>query len=107
MAKKKHSVEWMIDRVNEYLDGKGSYESIAASNGIGYTTLRRWVVAYRHHGAEAFMHNSGNKQYNKEFKITCVEVVLNGELSVEECTAKFEISHPSVLRRWIILESSI
>ena len=101
MAKKKHAVEWMIDRVNEYLDGKGSYESIAARNGIGYTTLRRWVAAYRHHGAHAFVNNYGNKRYTKEFKISCVEIVLRGELSVEECTAKFEISHPGVLRRWI------
>ena len=101
MAKKKHSVEWMVDRVNEYLDGKGSYRSIAASNGIGDATLKRWVAAYRHHGAEAFMHNSGNKQYNREFKISCVEMVLKGELSVNECIAKFGISAGSVLRRWI------
>ncbi len=32
MAKIKHSVEWMLERVNEYLNGKGSYESIAKAN---------------------------------------------------------------------------
>ena len=29
MAKRKHSPEWMLARVNEYLSGMGSYESIA------------------------------------------------------------------------------
>ena len=39
MSKRKHSVEWMLERVKEYLDGKGSYETIATANGISKTTL--------------------------------------------------------------------
>ena len=101
MAKKKHSVEWMIDRVNEYLRGEGSYNSIANTNGIGYSTLKSWVAAYRHHGADAFNKGVGNKLYSKEFKISCVEVVLKGELSISECVAKYGISSTSVLGRWI------
>ncbi|MBR5945353.1 MAG: helix-turn-helix domain-containing protein [Lachnospiraceae bacterium] len=101
MAKKKHSAEWMIDRVNEYLSGNGSYDSIAHTYGIGHATIMRWVAAYRHHGAAAFINSSGNKKYSREFKISCVEIVLKGELSVEECTAKYWISNDSVLRRWI------
>ena len=39
MAKMKHSIEWMVARVNDYLDDKGTYETIAKDNGIGATTL--------------------------------------------------------------------
>ena len=34
MSKKRHSPEWILARVNEYLSGKGSYRSIARENGI-------------------------------------------------------------------------
>ena len=101
MAKKKHSVEWIIDRVNEFLSGSGSYDSIANANGISHATIEAWVAAYRYHGVEAFVASSGNKRYSKEFMISCVETVLKGELSVNKCTAKFKISSSSVLRRWI------
>lgn len=101
MAKRKHSIEWMIDRVNEYLSGTGSYESIAEANGIDDKTLRSWVSAYRYHGVDAFVKGSGNKQYSRDFKLSCVETVLNGELSVLECISKYEISSTSVLRSWI------
>lgn len=101
MAKMKHSIEWMVARINDYLDGKGSYETIAKNYGIGATTLKSWVAAYQYHGAEAFFRGRGNKRYSKEFKILCVEAVLKGDLSVKDCTAKYGISHEYVLRRWI------
>ncbi len=101
MAKMKHSIEWMVARVNDYLDDKGSYETIAKDNGIGATTLKRWVAAYQYRGVEAFIRGSGNRRYSKEFKILCVETVLKGDLSVKDCTAKYGISHEYVLRRWI------
>ena len=101
MAKKKHSVEWIIERVKEYLNGEGSYESIAKANGIDNETLRRWVAAYRHHGVDAFNQGIGNKHYACDFKMLCVEMVIEGKLSIAECSAKYGISDPSVLRRWI------
>ena len=39
MSKRKHTPEWMIARVEEYLSGKGSCKSIARAYGIGYKTL--------------------------------------------------------------------
>ena len=101
MAKRKHSVEWILERINEYLNGEGSYESIAKANGIDGETLRRWVSAYRHHGAEAFYKGIGNKHYSHAFKMLCVEMVITGKLSIAECSAKYGISDPHVLRSWI------
>ncbi len=101
MAKRKHSAEWMLERVNEYLNGEGSYVSISKANGIGHTTLARWVAAYRFHGIETFFDGNGNNCYSSTFKTFCVETVLKGTLSIDECTAKYGISDDSVLRRWI------
>lgn len=46
MAKKKHSADWMLARVREYLSGKGSYRQIARANGISAWSLRGWVRKY-------------------------------------------------------------
>lgn len=101
MAKRKHSPEWMLARVQEYLDGKGSYESIAICNEIGEKTLREWVHKYREQGATAFYKQSGNAHYTKEFKMQCIEAVLQGEGSVDDIVAKYNISARSVLNDWI------
>ena len=101
MAKRKHTHEWMLARVKEYLNGEGSYGSIAKSNGIAKHTLQRWVSCYKEYGPDALLPKTGNTNYSKELKILCVETVLRGELSVDDCTAKYGISNDSVLRRWI------
>ena len=103
MSKKKHSPEWMLARIEEYLSGQASYESIARAYGIDERTLRRWVKKYRAHGAAAFVIRSGNAHYSKEFKLQCVESVIRGEGNVDDITARNNISASSVLQSWIKL----
>ncbi len=101
MSKRKHSYEWMLERVNEYLNGMASCDSISRKNNISRCTLMCWVTAYTVHGPEALLPRIGNRKYTKEFKLMCVEAVLHGEISVDACVAKYGISSRSVLRRWI------
>lgn len=102
MPKSKHSPEFRAKVSQEYLDGIGSVRFLADKYGIGYTTLRGWINEYRIHGISAFCHPTDkNRTYSKEFKINCVEAVLNGEGSVDDIIAKYEISSRSVLRNWI------
>ena len=101
MSKRKHSPEWMLARVQEYLDGKGSYEKLASANEIGSKTLKDWVHKYREQGSTVFYKQSGNAHYAKEFKMRCVEAVLRGEGSVDDIVAKYNISAREVLRNWI------
>ena len=69
MAKRKHTHEWMLARVKEYLNGEGSYGSIAKSNGIAKHTLQMWVSCYKEHGPDALLPKTGNTNYSKELKI--------------------------------------
>ena len=101
MSKKKHTVEWMIARVEEYLSGKGSCKSIAKAYGIGHTTLENWVYKYKEHGSAAFVEQEGNRRYSKELKIRCVEAVIEGEGSVDAIISKYNISSRAVLQSWI------
>ena len=101
MSKSKHSVEWKIALVKKYLSGEGSYDNLAHANGVGSTSLKRWVSQYRAHEVEGFIREAGNKHYSKEFKEQCVKAVLTGKGSVNDIVAKYNISDRSVLRRWI------
>ena len=101
MSKRKHSPEWILARVQEYLSGKGSYDSIANANGISKRTLRGWVRKYEEHGEAAFVERSGRRRYRAEFKTMCVEEVLKGHGNVDDIVAKYNISGRSVLRDWI------
>ena len=100
MPKSKYSPEFRAMVSQEYIDGVGSVHFLADKYGIGYSTLRGWISGYRTHGISAFCHKT-NRSYSKEFKITCVEAVINGEGSVDDIIAKYGISSRSVLRRWI------
>ncbi len=69
----------------EYLDGIGSIQFLADKYSIGYSTLKGWINEYQIHGIAAFCHPSNkNRTYSKEFKLRCVEAVLNGEGTVDD-----------------------
>lgn len=101
MAKSKYSPEWKLARIQEYLDGKGSFGSISHLYGINETTLRRWICKYKEQGISAFLIKRENSHYSSDFKLKCVEAVLTGKGTVDEITAKYNISNHSVLRGWI------
>ena len=101
MAKRKHSADWMLARVREYLSGKGSYRQIARANGISERSLRDWGRKYEEQGEASFIERAGNASYSKEFKASCVLAALRGEGSVDNIVVKYNISSHSVLRHWM------
>ena len=100
MPRSKHSPEFRAMVSQEYINGVGSVRFLADKYGIGYSTLRGWINEYRIHGISAFCHKK-NRTYSKEFKIKCVEAVINGEGSINDIIAKYGVSSRSVLIRWI------
>ena len=100
MPRSKHTPEFRARVSQEYIDGTGSIQFLANKYGIGYSTLVGWINEYRIHGITAFCHKK-NRTYSKEFKIKCVEAVINGEGCVNDIIALYGISSRSVLRQWI------
>lgn len=103
MPKSPHTPEFRAMVSQEYLDGVGSYSSLAEKYSIGTKTLQEWVKKYRIHGINAFITQSGNTTYSSEFKTMCVEAVLSGEGSIDDIVAKHNVSSRMVLRNWIKL----
>ena len=92
MSKSPHTPEFGAMVSQEYLDGLGSYDSLAVKYQIGSTQLREWVSKYRQHGLFAFQSKKGNVPYSSELKTLCAEAVLSGEGSVNDIVAKYNIS---------------
>ena len=101
MAKSPHTAEFKAKVSQEYLDGLGSFPFLANKYSIGSQTIQSWVSKYKLYGILAFQNKAGNKKYTSEFKTMCVEAVLSGEGSINDITAKYNISSRSVLSSWI------
>ena len=99
MSKSPHTPEFRAMVSQEYLDGLGSYDALAAKYQIGRTQLREWIAKYRQHGLSAFQSTKGNAPYSSEFKTLCAEAVLSGQGSVDDIVAKFNISSRKVFAR--------
>nr|MCR5650229.1 transposase [Lachnospiraceae bacterium] len=101
MAKPKYSSELKIEVAKAYLNGEGSYDSLAEKYGIGHKSVETWAAIFRSQGEKGFIREIGNKRYTSVFKRQCVEAVLSGAYSIDEAVAKYEISSRSLLRGWI------
>ena len=93
--------EERIAAVQEYIDGKGSYEGIAKKYGIVPETLRRKVIYAKTNGIESIRSSHTNKRYSAETKLKAVTEYLSGKESQVEICRRYHISDTKVFRRWI------
>lgn len=100
---RKSKLTWQerLAAVTAYLNGEGSYKSIAAEYGIGKSALIRYVAHYRAYGADGIRPLATNTHYSPELKRQAVEAYLHSESSLNEICVKFNISGDSVLLNWI------
>ena len=70
MSKSKHTPEFRAMAAQDYIDGVGSAYYLADKYQVSETTVRKWVALFRAHGLNAFVSQTGNKSYTKEFKIS-------------------------------------
>lgn len=95
------SDEERIEAVQEYLEGKGSYRSIARKYGINYERFRQLAIRAKTEGIEAVKTRSTNKKYQVETKIKAVREYMEGKYSLVEICSRYQISGHSVLIQWI------
>ena len=98
----KYSFEFKQKVVQEYLNGKGSYEYISKqSNMPDKKQVRIWVNAYKELGKEGLMRSRKNKNYSFQFKLSVVELYLTCEVSYQELALSQGINNPSLVTRWV------
>ena len=98
----KYSYEFKQKVVQEYLNGKGSYEYISKqSNMPDKKQVRIWVNAYKELGKEGLMRSRKNKNYSFHFKLSVVELYLTSEVSYQELALSQGINNSSLITRWV------
>ncbi len=98
----KYSYEFKLKVVQEYLNNKVGYESIAKKNNIpDKKQVRVWVNAYKEFGSDGLMRSRQNKNYSFQFKLYVVELYLSSEVSYQELALSQGINNPSLIARWV------
>ena len=98
----KYSYEFKLKVVQEYLNSKVGYESIAKQNNIpDKKQVRVWVNAYKEFGSDGLMRSRKNKNYSFQFKLSVVELYLSSEVSYQELALSQGINNPSLITRWV------
>lgn len=96
-----HTLDERIQAVLSVIEDKKPVNTIAKTYGVNKTTIQTWVRKYEVGGTDGLKETRRWKKYSQELKMEAVEYYLNGKASLEQTCKKFNISDPSVLRRWI------
>jgi transposase len=87
--------------VEEYLSGKGSFETVSSRFSLDRSMLRRWVAGYQQHGQAGL----GRKRtdYDTDFKQQVLQRMSQEGLSVRQVMALFDIRAPGTVTEWVRL----
>lgn len=94
----KYDERFKLSVVQQYLDGKGGYKTLAHRHGLVQSLVRRWVQRYHIRGADAFKKKFGH--YNAEFKLSVLRHMWENDLSYGQTAVQFDIRNPGVLSVW-------
>ena len=107
-SNKAYSNEIMINAVNDYLDGKGSQQSICEKYGIrSKSILQKWIKRYNTHG-EIKSRGSGGGSYMRkarqttpEERLKIVQDCLSNDRNYGAMALKYKCSYQQV-RNWVL-----
>jgi transposase len=96
---KKHTEQFKLSVVEQYLTGVAGYKAVAEHFGVGRALVRRWVAFYRHHGVDGLKHKYA-MHYTAEFKLSVLQHMWDNKLSYAETAAMFDIRGQCYLGIW-------
>lgn len=99
--KSQYSKELKLSIVKKYLDGDGSYKSLAKEINTTKSVVGNWIKKY-----QAFDASSKNASYTKNFKEQVVLDYLNGGGSYDDLAIKYHISSPGSIKNWVKIYNS-
>jgi transposase len=94
----KHSLQFKLKVVKQYLKGAIGFHSLAREHGIAGPMVRRWVEWYRLHGEAGLMRQKG--RYGAEFKLSVLQDMWDNALSQTQAAAKYNIGNPTSIGIW-------
>jgi transposase-like protein len=97
----KFNTEDKLAAVQRYLEGNESYRSIGVSIGTSESVVMNWVAQYKHHGVKGICKKSYTS-YSSQFKLDVLNYMNDHGTSPNETATIFNISSPSMIRKWRI-----
>ena len=99
MVAKKYSSDFIMKVVKESLANNECSAHISRKYKISNGMLQQWLLRFKYNGEAAF--SSVRRSYSTDFKIQCVQEVLQGLGTVDQIAAKHNLSAGFILRTWI------
>ncbi|MEY8346696.1 IS3 family transposase [Niallia circulans] len=100
MPRKSYSVEEKYQIVKALGEVNSSLQ-VSSIYKVHFSTVLEWKYKFDTFGLEGLKETSSWKKYSKELKLSAIQDYASGNYSIREITRMYEISDPSVLRRWI------
>ena len=101
MGKPKYEAKLKLKIVKDCLSGRNNPNHVMNTQGIGKTTVMRWIARYKAEGPTAFLTPGKNRRYGSELKKQVVEEYLSGESRILELMSKYSIRHERQIHEWI------
>ena len=102
--KAKYTTDQIIKVCEEYLSGAKSPKELAREYSMkknGRRIILTWVKKYQALGPDAFIRSNHNSTYSREFKLMVVQEYMNGSISYEHLTNKYNIRSESTVISWV------
>lgn len=94
----KYDERFKLSVVQQYLDGRSGYKSLALRHGLPYSMVRRWIGRFRAYGTEAFKKKYSH--YSAEFKLSVLRHMWENELSYGQTAVQFDIRNSGIVGVW-------
>jgi len=84
--------------VQQCMAVRGTMKAVCHAHRLDYSTVRRWVDAFRVHGVSALAPKCG--RYSPAFRHSVVIGMRRDGLSLRQAAARFDVRSPKHIRRW-------
>ncbi|MCD2138727.1 transposase [Salinicoccus halitifaciens] len=98
--RRKHSIDFKLSVIQEYLNGDLGYHSLSAKHKIDTKLLRTWVNQFNQNGVQGLTAGMTKSTYSNEFKLNVLQYRLEHQLSYRETANAFDIPNPSIIAQW-------
>jgi len=98
---KKYSFEFKMKIVNEYLDGKGSQNSIARKYNVDDGSVNKWIRYYKVHGESILKNTEIEESHSVKSKLHAIELYKTSDISYNELAVQLGIKSHNSIRQWV------
>src|SRR5699024_3560468 len=100
MKTRKHTFEFKVKVVNDYLNNEGGYKILGKKYIVDTKQVRAWITQYYQFGYEGLSKSMTHTHYSGEFKRAVLQYRQENQLSYRETAIHFGIKNKSIIVNW-------